>query len=616
LEAALRRTVVAYGLTLLAVGLAVLLRWLLDPIMGDSLALVTLYGAVAFGVWIGGYRPALVAIVLGYLACSYLFIPPRGTFVFNAPALVGLAAYLFTCAIIVGFGEAKRASQRPSSLLASIVESSDDAIVSKTADGMIQSWNAAAERLFGYSAAEAIGRPITIIIPSDRQNEEKEILRRIRAGERVDHFETVRVRKNGEQIQISLTVSPVLDESGQVVGASKIARDISERKKAEERIHGLLAELQQADRRKDEFLALLSHELRGPLAPLRNTLEIIKRSGQSGETDQAHETMERQLAQLVRLVDDLLDVSRITHNKIALVRDRADLAEIIGQAVEAWKPLAESQNQCLSVSLPPRPISLNADAARLVQVFGNLLNNACKYTPAGGSISVTVEQAGSEVLVKVKDTGMGIPSDRLASVFDMFTQVERTGEASHGGLGLGLTLVKRLVEMHEGGVTANSEGPGKGSEFVVRLPIMNAPQPSNGATPQQVPATTKPRRVLVVDDNTDAASSLAMLLKISGNEAHTANEGLQAIEVAETIRPDVMLLDIGMPNLDGLEVCRRIRAQPWGREMLIIALTGWGQEEDRRKSKDVGFDYHLVKPVDFPTLVRLLAESGNEAVGR
>ena len=611
----MRRTVIAYSLTLLAVGLAVLLRWLLDPILGNSLPLVTLYGAVAFGVWIGGYRPALVAVVLGFVACNYLFIQPRGTIVVDTPGVVGLAAYLFTCAIIVAFGEARRASQRPSSLLASIVESSDDAIVSKTTDGIIQSWNAAAERLFGYSAAEAIGRPITIIIPPDRQDEEKEILRRIRAGERVDHFETVRVRKNGEQIQISVTVSPVLDESGQVVGASKTARDISERKKAEQRIHDLLAELKQADRRKDEFLALLSHELRGPLAPLRNTLEIMKRTSRSGDT-QAHDTMERQLGQLVRLVDDLLDVSRITHNKIALTRDRVDLAEIIGQAVEAWRPLAESQNQSLSVTLPPRPIYLKADSARLVQVFGNLLNNACKYTPPGGGISVVAEQTGSEVLVKVKDTGMGIPPDRLGSVFEMFTQVEPTGEGSQGGLGLGLTLVKRLVEMHDGSVAAHSEGPGKGSEFVVRLPTMSGPQPGNGATSQSIPVSAKPRRILVVDDNTDAASSLAMLLKISGNEAQTVNEGLAAIEVAETFRPDVVLLDIGMPNLDGLEVCRRIRAQPWGRDMLMIALTGWGHEEDRKKSKDVGFDHHLVKPVDYPALMRLLAESGEEVVRR
>jgi PAS domain S-box-containing protein len=532
------------------------------------------------------------------------------------PTLVGLTAYLITCSIIIGFGEAMRTSQRPARLLASIVESSDDAIVSKTVDGIIQTWNASAERLFGYTAAEAIGRHITIIIPPDRQDEEKEILGRIRAGERVEHFETVRLRKDGQHIHISLTISPVFDESGKVVGASKTARDITDRKKAEEKIHSLVAQLQQADRRKDEFLALLAHELRGPLAPLRSTLEIIKRTGDTGNgVDETVDTMDRQLGQLVRLVDDLLDVSRITHNKLALSKERVDLARIIGHAVEASLPLAESLGHQLKVTLPSGPIYLEADPARLAQVFGNLLNNACKYTPPGGRISVTAEQAGSEVLVKVNDTGVGIPSDRLTSVFEMFTQIEQSGEGSLGGLGLGLTLVKRLVEMHDGSVSAHSEGPGRGSEFVVRLPVMSAPLPGNGVVPESVPAA-KPRRILVVDDNTDAAASLAMLLKISGNEAHTANEGLEAIEVAEAFRPDVVLLDIGMPNLDGLEVCRRIRAQPWGRDMLMIALTGWGQEEDRRKSKDVGFDHHLVKPVDFPTLVRLLAESGNEAVGR
>jgi len=612
----LRRPGFTYVLTLVAVAAVVLVRWLLDPVLDDSLPLVTLSGAVAFGVWIGGWRPALVAVLLGYFACSYLFIVPRGVLVWDMPTLVGLTAYLITCSIIIGFGEAMRTSQRPARLLASIVESSDDAIVSKTVDGIIQTWNASAERLFGYTAAEAIGRHITIIIPPDRQDEEKEILGRIRAGERVEHFETVRLRKDGQHIHISLTISPVFDESGKVVGASKTARDITDRKKAEEKIHSLVAQLQQADRRKDEFLALLAHELRGPLAPLRSTLEIIKRTGDTGNgVDETVDTMDRQLGQLVRLVDDLLDVSRITHNKLALSKERVDLARIIGHAVEASLPQAESLGHQLKVTLPSGPIYLEADPARLAQVFGNLLNNACKYTPPGGRISVTAEQAGSEVLVKVNDTGVGIPSDRLTSVFEMFTQIEQSGEGSLGGLGLGLTLVKRLVEMHDGSVSAHSEGPGRGSEFVVRLPVMSAPLPGNGVVPESVPAA-KPRRILVVDDNTDAASSLAMLLKISGNEVHTANEGLEAIEVAEAFRPDVVLLDIGMPNLDGLEVCRRIRSQPWGRDMLMIALTGWGQEEDRRKSKDVGFDHHLVKPVDFPTLVRLLAESGNEAVGR
>jgi len=590
---------------------AVLLRWLLDPVLGDSLPLVTLYGAVAFGVWIGGYRPAVVAVVLGYLACSYLFIAPRGTFSVDTPTLVGIAAYLFTCSIIIGFGEAMRASQRPSRLLAAIVESSDDAIVSKTVDGVIQSWNASAERLFGYSADEAVGRPITMIIPPDRRDEEQEILRRIRAGERTDHFETVRMRKDGRLINVSLTVSPVRDESGKVVGASKTARDITERKKADEQIQVLMSELKQADRRKDEFLALLAHELRGPLAPLRNTLEIMKRTGQSGNSDEAHGTMDRQLGQLVRLVDDLLDVSRITHGKISLAKQRVDLAQVIGQAVEASRPQAESLGHRVRVMLPPRPIYLEADPARLAQVFGNLLNNACKYTPPGGRISVTAEQTGSVVLVKVKDSGVGIPADRLTSVFEMFTQIDQNPEVSHGGLGLGLTLVKRMVEMHEGSVTAHSEGRGKGSEFVVRLPVVSEAAASYGIAPESVPAV-KPHRILVVDDNTDAASSLAMLLQISGNEAQTANEGLEAIELAEVFRPDVVLLDIGMPQIDGLEVCRRIRAQPWGRDMLMIALTGWGQEEDRRRSKDVGFDYHLVKPVDYPTLMKLLAERGEE----
>jgi PAS domain S-box-containing protein len=495
-----------------------------------------------------------------------------------------------------------------SRMLASIVETSEDAIVSKSLDGIIQSWNEAAERVFGYTAEQAVGKPITIILPADRSEEEKQIITSIRAGKRVEHFETVRTRSDGQLIDISLSVSPIIDEAGRVVGAAKIARDITDRKLAEKRIYELLTELQLGDRRKDEFLATLAHELRGPLAPLRNMLEVLKRSNGDGELHhQARETMERQLGQMVRLVDDLLDVSRITRDKLELRQERVELSSTIYHSVEICRPLAECAKHDVSVTLPPEPIYLNADATRLTQVFSNILNNACKYTEPCGKIWVTAERQGSDAVVSIKDTGTGIPRDKLDSVFEMFSQVDRSLERSQGGLGIGLTLVKRLVEMHGGSVEARSEGEGKGSEFTVRLPILIETATKAVSRPDSDRTLATVLRILVVDDNRDSAKSLAMLLKISGHDMHTAHDGLDALEAAERLRPDVVLLDIGLPKLNGHDVCRRIREQPWGKEMVLIALTGWGQEDDRRKSQDAGFDHHMVKPVEYGALLNFLA---------
>ncbi len=376
--------------------------------------------------------------------------------------------------------------------------------------------------------------------------------------------------------------------------------DITERRRIER-------ELREADRRKDEFLAMLAHELRNPLAPLRNMLEIMKRGdGHADLIQQARATMDRQLGHMTRLVDDLLDVSRISRGRIELKRERVELASVVYQSVEACRPLAECAKHEVTVTLPPEPIHLHADPVRLAQVFGNLLNNACKYTEAGGRIGLSAELASGghqppEVVVKVKDSGIGIPPDKLDSIFGMFTQVDRTLERSQGGLGIGLTLAKRLVEMHGGSVQAFSEGTGRGSEFVVRLPVLidkqRKQQPAE-PTGNEQPAPTA-RRVLVVDDNRDSAASLAMLLKLAGNETYTAHDGLEAVKAAETFRPDVVFLDIGLPKLNGRDAARRIREQPWGTNMVLVALTGWGQDEDRRRSQEAGFDHHMVKPVDY-----------------
>ena len=866
----MRSSGISYALSGAALLAAVVVRWALDPLMGDTLPLVTLFGAVAAAVWLGGYRPAIVVTTLGYLACAYLFIPPRGSLVFDVQTVIGLAAYVFTCALIIGFGEAMRRAQhganerreilqvtlrsigdavittdndgrvtylnavaesltgwmqqdalgqpldsvfrivneqtrRPvespatkalregvvvglanhtvliqknglelaiddsaapirdefgevsgcvlifrdvstqrrqeqdkasqlqaARFLASIVESSDDAIVSKSLDGIIQSWNAAAERLFGYTADQAVGRHISLVIPPERIAEEDRILASLRAGQRIEHFETERERSDGQRISVSLTISPIRDAEGAVIGASKIVRDITDRKRAEaeqqklvtlvenstdfigicdlagtplfinsagmrmvglddieharrtpvasfffpedqpwimneffpsvlEKGHGevevrfrhfktgearwmaykvltlpdatgrpvalatvsqdvterkrfedtlrkVAIDLSEADRRKNEFLAMLAHELRNPLAPIRHAIQALRlaeRDRTSGHA--ATEMLERQVRQMVRLVDDLLDMSRINSGKIELRKDLIELAPIIDQAVEATRALHKSMNHELTVTLPPNPIYLDADPARLTQVVGNLLNNACKFTDSGGHVWLTVEQDGAQAVIRVRDNGIGIAADQLPRLFEMFMQLDTSQERSREGLGIGLTLVKTLVEMQGGTVEAHSEGLGRGSEFVIRLPTV-AEMPR--ALPRQTTAEPLPavrRRILVVDDNEDAAEWLATVLRLNGHETHVAHDGLEAVRSAERIRPDAVLLDIGLPRLDGYEACRRIRAQSWGQDLLLVALTGWGQDEDRQKSRDAGFDAHLVKPVDDQVLLKLLA---------
>jgi PAS domain S-box-containing protein len=503
--------------------------------------------------------------------------------------------------------EQKRA-QEARALLAAIVESSADAIVSKTLEGIITSWNHGAECLFGYTSEEAIGQPITIVIPPDRHAEEKRILDHVRRR-RVEHFETVRMKKSGERFDISLTVSPILDDQGRVIGASKVARDITPRKKAE-------AALREADRRKDEFLATLAHELRNPLAPIRNSLSILRLTTHNDWTiDRLTETMERQVNHMVRLVDDLMEVSRITRGKIDLRKEVVDLATVIRNAIETSRPLIDSSGHRLAVSVPTEPLLLEGDPVRLAQVFGNLLNNAAKYTESGGQIWLTARREGDNACVVVKDNGSGMPSEVLPRIFDMFMQVDGSTGRSQGGLGIGLTLVKRLVEMHGGTVEARSDGLGRGSEFAVRLRLAANARPeslNSGATPHQV---LSPRRILVIDDNRDAADSLALLLRMLGANVQAVYSGRDGLEAVRQSHPAVVLLDIGMPEMDGYEVARCIRRESDGHQITLIALSGWGQEEDRRRSAAAGFDHHLIKPADLKVLEDLLAGLGGQRGG-
>jgi PAS domain S-box-containing protein len=1003
-----RSAATSYALSFAALAAAVLLRNLLDPWMGDTLPLVTLFGAVAVAVWLGGYIPAVIVTILGYLACSYFFIEPRGQIRLADPGiLIGLLAYLFTCSLIIGFGQAMRHAQiragqrrevlrvtlhsigdavittdvdggvtymntvaesltgwtqreavgqsldavfrivnedtkepvpNPATkalrdgvvvglanhtvllqkgggecpiddsaapisdeegtisgcvlifrdvsaqrrvqrerasqllaarLLASIIESSDDAILSKSLDGTIQSWNAAAERLFGYTAAQAVGRHISLIIPPDRIDEEDRIIASLKAGDRIDHFETERVRSDGRRLLVSLTISPIKDDEGRVIGASKIVRDVTEQRQMEQRERQLLAEaaeanakfqaffeqgalfagimdldgtlleanrlsweacgftkeqaigkpfwegpwwspstqlseqiraasaqaaggeifraempyfvgdgseriadvtiqpirdargrvlflaptgvditdrktieaerenfvrlvesstdfigicdlqgtpffvnraglqmvgldslddarrvpmasfffpddqariiqeffpsvlrkghgeievrfrhfktrearwmaykvltlpdasgrpvafatvsqdvterrrlednlrelaasLSEADRRKNEFLAMLAHELRNPLAPMSNAARALRIGGHEGESlRSASDMLERQVRQMSRLVDDLLDMSRITRGRIELRKEPLELAPVVSHAVEAARSLYRSMDHELTVTMPDAPMQLSADPTRLAQVIGNLLNNASKFTDKGGHVWLTVEKEGNEAVIRVRDNGIGIAQEHIPGLWEMFAQVDTSLERSRGGLGIGLTLVKTLVEMHGGTVEAQSDGLARGSEFTVRLPILSdAALPASHTGVSAPPLPTMQRRVLIVDDSEDGAESLAMLLQLGGHETQVAHDGVEAIEAAEKLRPDIVLLDIGLPRLNGYEVCHRLRKEPWAKNLTLVALTGWGQEEDRHRSREAGFDAHLVKPVDHDALLRLLA---------
>jgi signal transduction histidine kinase/ActR/RegA family two-component response regulator len=378
----------------------------------------------------------------------------------------------------------------------------------------------------------------------------------------------------------------------------------------------LIEQLRDQDRRKDEFLATLAHELRNPLAPMNNGLQLMRLAASNPSTlEHAREMMERQLQQMKRLVDDLMDVSRISRNKLELRKEFVELAKVVNRATETSRPLVEAAQQELLVTLPEEPVLIDADPVRLAQAFSNLLNNASKYSEKGSKIWFQAKQQGDEIIVRVRDTGIGIPADKLPNIFDIFMQVDRSIERSQGGLGIGLTLVRQLVQMHGGSVEVRSDGSGKGTEFIVRLPLVIVAQPDGEVKPDnktKEPATA--HRILVADDNRDSADSLAMMLEMLGHEVSCAHDGVEALETAKRSKPELVFLDLGMPRMNGYDAARMIRNQPECNGVVLVALTGWGQEEDRRRSYEAGFDYHIVKPIDFTAVEKLLEDlNGSES---
>jgi PAS domain S-box-containing protein len=462
--------------------------------------------------------------------------------------------------------------------------------------------------MLGYSREELRVTPWPRITHPDDLDLDLAPFRRMAAGELESYTVEKRfVHRDGRHVWARLSLSLVRDADGRPDYEIAVVEDVNERKRQQQ-------ELIDADRRKDEFIATLAHELRNPLAPLRNALSVLDRSVDPAVVQRARTMMERQLAHLVRLVDDLLDVSRITTGKLQLTLGRVEVRQVVESAIETARPQIEARRHTLVVDHADAPVWISGDAVRLAQVLTNLLNNAAKYSEPGGTITVRVMQPHAElVCVVVADTGIGIAPDAQRRVFDLFAQVEHGGDRSQGGLGIGLSLARRLVEMHGGTLTMHSEGAGRGSTFHVALPVAMRSAESRAADAAPASPERPRRRVIVADDNRDAADSLAMMLRLAGHEVATAYDGREALDALAAQRPQVAILDIGMPEYDGYEVARAARREPWGASVLLVALTGWGQPSDRRRAAEAGFDHHFTKPVDPQRLEAVLAAAGRPA---
>jgi PAS domain S-box-containing protein len=489
-----------------------------------------------------------------------------------------------------------------------LFENAGDLIQGATPDGRFLFVNRAWRTYLGFSPEEVAQLSVGDVVHRDHRDAFLGALRRALAGESLERVESVFVTRDGRHIVVEGTVNGHYVE-GRAVAVRGIFRDVTQRKRMEE-------ELRETSRRKDEFLAMLAHELRNPLAPLRNALQIMRLARHDAvEVGQARDMMERQVQHLVRLIDDLMDVSRIARGKVQLRKERLDLTAIVQSAIEVSRPHIEAARHQFTVVLGSGPVYVQADGARLVQVVTNLLNNATKYTEPGGHIWLTLAREGADAIVRVRDTGIGIPAAMLPEVFGMFVQVSSSVGRSQGGLGIGLTLVQALVEMHGGSVEAHSAGSGQGSEFIVRLPVAlegRASADQELPVPEDRPSDrSSALRLLVVDDNRESANSLGLLMKLAGHDVRVAYDGPSALESARTFQPHVLLQDIKMPGMSGYEVARLVRAQPATRNVLLIALTGYGREEDRRRCLEAGFDHHLVKPVDLCALEKLLASLGS-----
>ena len=507
--------------------------------------------------------------------------------------------------------------------LSAIVNSSDDAIISKNLDGVIQTWNAAAERIFGYTAAEIIGRPVMLLIPEGRNDEEPRILSRLRRGERVDHFETVRVRKNGEHFPVSLTISPIKNAEGTIIGASKIARDITELKLIAADKESLLeserkarAQAEQANRMKDEFLAVVSHELRTPLNAIVGWTDVLREGGRPARrSSEGIEVIKRNAFVQAQLIDDLLDLGRITSGKMVIDVRLVDLGTVARAAIASIQHAADAKRiviKATTIDFAPR---LNGDPRRIQQAIWNLLANAVKFTDSGGLITLWATQVCSGVELSISDNGIGIAPQFMPHLFERFRQADPSNTRQHGGLGIGLALVKQLVELHGGSVRAESGGIGRGSRFTIRLPIAKVTLPADAAPVGSRPEDGEPAglagiKVLTVDDDRDSADVVKRILTSRGAEVRTANSVAGAWEVLRTFSPSVVLSDIGMPTHDGYEFVRQMREKPFFSGIPAVALTALARAEDRTRALNAGFQTHIAKPIAAPELIAVVRSLG------
>ena len=547
---------------------------------------------------------------------------------YRVAMITGVTAALLALLMFCGFiylvrqnalqrAKTATAVQEQREWLRTTLASIGDAVIATDTAARVTFLNDVAQKLTGWKEDEATGRPLetvfTIVNEQTRQPVENPATRALREGRIVGLANHTLLRsKQGVELPIDDSAAPIRNAEGKIAGVVLVFRDVTTRRQAEKALHDRSEQLAEADRLKNEFLAMLAHELRNPLAPIQNALQLIQFQGldKADSVPELWAIMERQVEALVRLVDDLLDVSRITRGKIGIHKQPVDVNAIISRAVESSRPLIDSRRQTLDVELPNEPMRVDADLTRMTQVVLNLLNNAAKYTPEGGRIWLSVERDDGYAAFRVRDNGVGIRADMLPKVFDLFSQSEQTLDRAEGGLGIGLTLARRLTELHGGTVAAFSDGPGKGSEFVVRIPLLPSQLPisadrSDGSTIPAKPANAHSKRVLVVDDNLDAANTLSMLLRQWGHEIHMAYDGDEALAAVEAHLPDLVLLDIGLPGKDGYEVAQQIRRKPELAATRLVALTGYGTDDDRRRSKSAGFDEHIVKPVEFERLREL-----------
>jgi PAS domain S-box-containing protein len=607
-----------YALALVFVGVAILVRAWLTPLLGAQ-SFATFIAAILASAWIGGVGPALLSLVFLHVVHAYWYNEPRGLIHWNTASIVTTIMYYVVGILVGATSQMRSAAQRRARQqqleattqrehLRTTLACMADGVIVTDVHGRVTLINAAAETLTGWNVSDATGRAWWEVFAIRREDGLAPVespINRVLEESCVVHerMPLALTSRTGRVLPIAYSAAPVRTPEGDVQGAVLVFRDESERRRTE------LA-LRNADRRKDEFLATLAHELRNPLAPISMGLDLLEISmGDEQAVREVRAMMQRQTRHMVRLVDDLLDVSRITRGKLDLRRDEIDLGDVIRNAVEAAQPLVDESQHQLSVQMPEKRILLYADANRLTQVLVNLLNNAAKYTPRQGRIEVSAEGTATEAVVTVSDSGIGIPADKLEQVFDMFAQINDSSEYGHTGLGIGLTLVKRLVEMHGGSVEASSAGHNLGTTFQIRLPVMpEAPTTKNGEPDANcVSPLGAKRRVLVVDDNVDALTSLSRIVSLMGNDVRRARDGLEALDVAREFQPDVVLMDLGMPRLNGYDAVRQMRQEPWSRDVTMVATTGWGQDEDKRRTAEAGFDRHLVKPINIAALREILA---------